>query len=334
MLCRLGVRAFHAFSVSEKFVITPEIKEALKKKGPVVALESTIISHGMPYPQNVKTARSVEKIIREQGAIPATIAVLDGKVHIELTIALGLTEENLEYLGKTGREAIKASRRDLPMVLSQKKTGATTVASTMVLARAAGIPIFVTGGIGGAHRGSSDTFDISADLSELGRTSVAVICAGVKSILDIPKTLEVLETEGVTVSTVGKTKQFPAFYVPDSGLQSPYNVESTMEAAKAILANHDLNLDSGMVFAVPIPKESAANAKAIQEAIDQAFSEARTVGITGKEETPFLLKRVSEITKGESLAANIALVKNNAKIGGQIAVLLSELKQRQQSKSS
>ncbi|CAO3689393.1 unnamed protein product [Rhizopus stolonifer] len=276
---------------------------------------------GMPYPQNVETARSVENIIREQGAIPATIAILDGKVHI------GLTEERLEYLGKTGREAIKTSRRDLPIVLSQNKTGATTVASTMLLARSAGIPIFVTGGIGGVHRGASESFDISADLNELGRTSVAVICAGVKSILDIPKTLEVLETQGVTVATVGKTKQFPAFYTPESGLNSPYQVETALEAAKAILANHELKLDSGMVFAVPIPNESAANTKSIQGAIDQAISEARSDGITGKEETPYLLKRIAELTQGESLAANIALVKNNAKIGGKIAVLLSQLKQ-------
>ncbi|CEG66759.1 hypothetical protein CU097_004713 [Rhizopus azygosporus] len=322
LFTRLGIRRFSALSIAEKFTITPEIKDALKRNGPVVALESTIISHGMPYPQNVETARSVEAIVREQGAIPATIAILNGKVHI------GLNDDQLDYFGKNGPAAIKASRRDLPVILAQGKSGATTVASTMILARAAGIPVFVTGGIGGVHRGASESFDISADLTELGRTPVAVVCAGVKSILDIPKTLEVLETQGVTVATVGTTRQFPAFYTPNSGFDSPYHVETAQDAAKIILANHELQMNSGVVFAVPIPKESAADTKSIQEAIDTAITEARTENIKGKEETPFLLKRIAELTKGESLSANIALVKNNAKIGGQIAVQLSQLKQQ------
>ncbi|ORE10945.1 indigoidine synthase A-like protein [Rhizopus microsporus var. microsporus] len=322
LFTRLGIRRFSALSIAEKFTITPEIKDALKRNGPVVALESTIISHGMPYPQNVETARSVEAIVREQGAIPATIAILNGKVHI------GLNDDQLDYFGKNGPAAIKASRRDLPVVLAQGKSGATTVASTMILARAAGISVFVTGGIGGVHRGASESFDISADLTELGRTPVAVVCAGVKSILDIPKTLEVLETQGVTVATIGTTRQFPAFYTANSGFDSPYHVETAQDAAKIILANHELQMNSGVVFAVPIPKESAADTKSIQEAIDTAIAEARAENIKGKEETPFLLKRITELTKGESLSANIALVKNNAKIGGQIAVKLSQLNQQ------
>ncbi|KAI7902799.1 Indigoidine synthase A family protein [Cokeromyces recurvatus] len=317
----LHKRNFHALPISNQFVIKPEIKAAIQNQGPVVALESTIISHGMPYPQNVETAKTVETIIRNQGAIPATIALLDGRIHI------GLTDQELEYLGKIGRKAQKTSRRDLAMVLSQKKTGATTVASTMFLARAAGIPIFVTGGIGGVHRGAEQTFDISADLIELGKTPVAVICGGVKSILDIQKTLEYLETQGVTVTTLDKqSKRFPSFYTPDSGIDSPYYLENTLDAAKSILANHQLGLNSGMVFAVPIPKEAAADAASIQTAIEHAISEARANNITGKEETPFLLKRIAELTQGESLVANIELVKNNARIGGQIAVHLSQLK--------
>ncbi|KAI8882176.1 erwinia chrysanthemi IndA protein-like protein-like protein [Backusella circina FSU 941] len=314
-------RSFHRLPSSQQFVITPEVQKAIEQKGPVVALESTIISHGMPYPQNVETAKAVESIIREQGAIPATIAVLDGKVHI------GLDDDSLDYLGKYGAKAHKTSRRDLPVVLAQNKVGATTVAGTMVLARAAGIPVFVTGGIGGVHRGAESSFDISADLTELGRTPIAVVCAGVKSILDIPKTLEVLETQGVTVTTIGKDNKFPAFYTPESGYCSPSFVEKPSEASKIIFANHQLNMESGMVFAVPIPSSEAADAKAIQQAIDTAISEARQNNILGKEETPFLLKRIAEITQGESLTANIALVKNNARVGGQIAAHLSKLKQ-------
>ncbi|KAI8066122.1 erwinia chrysanthemi IndA protein-like protein-like protein [Thamnidium elegans] len=336
-------RSFSSLNTSKNFIITPEIQSAIRNKGPVVALESTIISHGMPYPQNVETAKAVEAIIRQQGAIPATIAILDGKVHIGTRVFffffimylsllttpfyLGLTDESLEQLGKVGPKAQKTSRRDLSVVLSQKRVGATTVASTMILARSAGIPVFVTGGIGGVHRGAEQSFDISADLTELGRTPIAVICAGVKSILDIPKTLEVLETQGVTVTTVGHDNKFPAFYTPDSGHKSPFFVNSTLDAAKLILANHELELQSGMVFACPIPNESAADAKLIQNAIDTAIAEARSNNVCGKDETPFLLKRISELTKGESLTANIALVKNNAKIGGQIAVQLAKLKQ-------
>ncbi|KAI8987388.1 indigoidine synthase A family protein [Mycotypha africana] len=320
----LRKRCFHALPNSERFVITPEIKQAIEERGPVVALESTIISHGMPYPQNVETAKSVENIVREQGAIPATIAILNGQVHI------GLTDNALEFLGKAGPEAQKTSRRDLAMILSQKRNGATTVASTMILARAAGIPIFVTGGIGGVHRGAESSFDISADLYELGRTPIAVVCAGVKSILDIQKTLEVLESQGVTVATFDRdSKRFPAFYTVDSGYESPYQMKDALDAAKSILANHQLELNSGIVFACPIPKEAAPDSEAIQAAIANAIAEARAKNIHGKEETPYLLKRINELTRGESLAANIALVKNNARIGGQIAVKLSELKRKE-----
>ncbi|KAI8381254.1 erwinia chrysanthemi IndA protein-like protein-like protein [Radiomyces spectabilis] len=314
-------RSFHSLPSASKFVVTPEVREAILNRGPVVALESTIISHGMPYPQNVETARQVEDIVRQQGAVPATIALLDGKVHI------GLTDEMLEKLGSIGLKAHKASRRDLPIVMAQRLPGATTVASTMFLARAAGIPLFVTGGIGGVHRGAEQSFDISADLMELGKTPVAVVCAGVKSILDIGKTLEVLETQGVSVTTYGPTNEFPAFYSRDSGFKSPSRVDTASEAASIIAANHELSMNSGMVFAVPIPEESAVDSTAIQDAIATAVNEARAKGITGKEETPYLLKRIVEITKGESLAANIALVKNNAKVGGQIAVELANIRQ-------
>ncbi|KAI8084485.1 pseudouridine-5'-phosphate glycosidase [Halteromyces radiatus] len=313
-------RLFHALPSASKFIFSPQVKQAIQSGGPVVALESTIISHGMPYPQNVETARVVESIVRDQGAIPATIAILNGHVHI------GLDKDALEELGKIGPKAVKASRRDLAPVIALKQSGATTVASTMMLARAAGIPVFVTGGIGGVHRGADQSFDISADLTELGRTPVAVVCAGVKSILDIEKTLEVLETQGVTVATVGSSKRFPAFYTPDSGFDSPSHVPDAKTAAQVILANHDLDLKNGMVFAVPIPEEHAANSQIIQDAIDTAVQDARSHGIRGKEETPYLLKRVTELTVGKSLESNIALIKNNAVVGGQIAVALSKLK--------
>ncbi|ORY96410.1 pseudouridine 5'-phosphate glycosidase [Syncephalastrum racemosum] len=329
MFCRRGIltlipraRSFHALPHSKSFKFSPEVKDALSQNKPVVALESTIISHGMPYPQNVATARSVEAIVREQGAIPATIAILEGQVHI------GLDPKRLELLGKLGQKAQKTSRRDVPVVVAQGGFGATTVASTMILARAAGIPVFVTGGIGGVHRGAETSFDISADLMELGRTPIAVVCAGVKSILDIEKTLEVLETQGVTVATVGNQKRFPAFYTPDSGFDSPYSVPTATEAAKIIAANHALAMDSGMVFAVPIPSEAAADVTSIQTAITTAIAEARSQGIKGKDETPFLLKRISEITAGDSLEANITLVKNNARVGAEIAAELALLRQK------
>jgi len=296
------------------------VQSALANGQPVVALESTIISHGMPYPQNVETALAVEDIITKNGAIPATIAILEGKVHV------GLDEEELDKLGRFGKKARKTSRRDIPYVLANSLTGATTVASTMIFAHAAGIPIFVTGGIGGAHRGAEQTMDISADLLELGKTPVAVVCAGAKSILDIPKTLEILETQGVPVTTVGKSIAFPAFYTPDSGHESPCNVSDAAAAARMIHASQEMHLHNGMVFAVPIPDEHAADGSRIAAAIEDAVKEARNMGIHGKDETPFLLKRIGEITKGDSLKANIALVKNNAVVGAKIAVELANIK--------
>ncbi|CAO3672163.1 unnamed protein product [Umbelopsis vinacea] len=294
-----NTRAFSYANILSRFKISKSVRAAISSGHPIVALESTIISHGMPYPQNVETALAVEAIILKNGAVPATIAILDGKVHI------GLDEEELDRLGRFGTKARKTSRRDLPFVLSNSLTGATTVAGTMILAHAAGIPVFVTGGIGGAHRGAEQTMDISADLLELGKTPVAVVCAGAKSILDIPKTLEILETQGVPVTTIGKGSAFPAFYTPDSGFESPCHVLDAVAAAKMIHANQELQLQNGMVFAVPIPDEHAADGSRISAAIEDAIKEARSKGIHGKDETPFLLKRIGEITKGDSLKASM-----------------------------
>ncbi|KAF9579112.1 hypothetical protein BGW38_004773 [Lunasporangiospora selenospora] len=275
----------------------------------------------MPYPQNLETAIQVENIVREHGATPATIAILDGQVHI------GLEEDQIARLAKLGREAIKVSRRDLAAVMAKGQTGATTVSGTMVLAHRAGIKVFATGGIGGVHRGYSNTLDASADLTELGRTPVAVVCAGVKSILDIGKTLEFLETQGVTVATFGKTKDFPAFFTRTSGFMSMLNIETFEEAAKMIAANHELDLQSGIIFGVPIPEKDAMDTARVGEAIETAVKEAHDNKIFGKENTPFLLKRVNELTGGNSLKSNIALVKNNASVAARIAASLSKMNQ-------
>lgn len=299
--------------------INPEVAEALVRRKPVIALESTVIAHGMPYPENLRVAKDVERIVRENGATPATVAVIAGKIHV------GLSEENLEKL-TCGKNAIKTSRRDLPYVISRSLSGATTVSSTMIAAHATGIPVFITGGIGGVHRDASSTFDISADLTELGRTPVAVVCAGVKSILDIQLTLEYLETQGVLVATYGEKLDFPAFFTPESGFQSAYNVKSPVEAAKLIDANLSLGSSSGIVLAVPIPKEQSADGREIEKATQCALQEARDQGIQGKEVTPFVLQKVNEITKGQSLYANIALIKNNARIGSSIAVELCRIR--------
>jgi len=301
-----------------RLVFSNEVSQALRAGKPVVALESTIISHGMPYPQNLKTANEVEKVVRANGAVPATIALLNGEVRI------GLDAEALETLARLGPKCRKCSRRDLPVVVAEKGNGATTVAATMYLAHLAGIRVFVTGGIGGVHRGAEQTMDISADIMELGRTPVAVVCAGVKSILDIPKTLEALETQGVSVVSVG-TKKFPAFFTPDSGSLSPFWVDTPEQGAKVIMGNKLLNLQSGMLFAVPIPEREAANAAHITKAIDQALKEADEQKVTGKDSTPFLLKRVNELSGGESLQSNIALVKNNAKFGAKLALEYAKL---------
>lgn len=301
----------------EYLEINPEVKEALESGKPVVALESTIISHGMPYPQNVETARNVENIVRKNGAVPATIAIIGGKLKV------GLTAEELEYFGKE-EDILKASRRDLPFIISKKLDGATTVASTMIIAALAGIKVFVTGGIGGVHRGAEETFDISADLEELSKTDVAVVCAGVKSILDIGLTLEYLETKGVPV--VGyQTDELPAFYSPISGFGVDYKAENPEEIANALKAKWDLNLKGGMVIANPIKDKDAMDHERISEAIDEAIFEAKQLNIKGKAITPYLLGKVKDLTKGDSLESNIKLVYNNAEVGSKIAVAYQKL---------
>ena len=291
-----------------------EVRAAKLSGKPVVALESTIISHGMPYPQNVQTAREVENIIREQGAVPATIAIIDGKIHI------GLSDAELEQLGQS-KDALKVSRRDLPYVLISKKLGATTVAATMICAELAGISIFVTGGIGGVHRGAETSFDISADLQELARTSVAVVCAGAKSILDLGLTLEYLETYGVPVVSVGQTA-FPAFFTRDSGYRADFQLDTADEQADFIHAKWSLGLRGGVIIANPVPESEAMPKDEIDGMTEQALREAAQQGVVGKAVTPFLLSRIKELTGGRSLATNIALVKNNAKVGAQLALAL------------
>jgi pseudouridine-5'-phosphate glycosidase len=295
--------------------LLPEVADAVAEGRPVVALESTIIAHGMPYPQNVETARRVEGLIRAGGAVPATIAVVDGAFQI------GLDADLLERLG-TADNVAKLSRRDLPMAIATKRLGATTVATTMIGARLAGISIFVTGGIGGVHRGAEQSFDISADLTELSRTNVGVVCAGAKSILDLPKTLETLETLGVPV--IGyQTDRFPPFYARTSDLPVDHRAESAAEIAAILAAKWALGLDGGAVIANPAPVETALPADEIESFIAQAIAEARAQGVRGKAETPFLLKRIAELTGGRSLTANIALVENNAHLGAAIAVALA-----------
>jgi len=302
----------------QKFIeFSREVKEALDSKKPVVALESTIISHGMPYPENVETAKAVEEIVRKNGAIPATIAIIEGKIKI------GLTEKELEFMG-TSKEILKASRRDLPVVIAKGLNAATTVSATMICANLAGIKVFVTGGIGGVHRGAEETFDISADLQELANTDVAVVCAGAKAILDLPRTLEYLETFGVPV--IGfRTEEFPAFYTRESGLKVDYRVEDEVEAAKVIKTKWDLGLKGGILIANPIPEEYALDRAYIEKAIEEAIFEADRRGIRGKALTPFLLEKIKDLTEGKSLKANIELVKNNARVGAKIAVQLNKL---------
>lgn len=293
-------------------VLTDEVAQALRDGTPVVALESTIISHGMPYPQNVTMATEVEQLIRDGGAVPATIAVLDGRPHI------GLTAEGLELLA-TSPDVAKVSVRDLPFVISQGTHGATTVAATMRLASLAGIKVFVTGGLGGVHRGAQQTFDTSADLTELATTDVAVVSAGVKSILDIGLTLETLETLGVPVVAYG-TDEFPAFFSRVSGHAAPMRVDTPAEVAALMAAKWGLGIAGGVALVNPIPLADEIPAEQINGIIDQAVADMNAAGIHGKEATPFLLGRIVEITDGASLVANIALVKNNARLGAQVAV--------------
>ncbi|NLY77419.1 MAG: pseudouridine-5'-phosphate glycosidase [Tissierellia bacterium] len=297
--------------------IKPEVLEALHKGEAIVALESTIISHGMPYPENVTTAQKVEEIIRNEGAVPATIAIIDGRIKV------GLDEKQLEHLA-TSKNIVKTSRRDIPFVISRKLDGGTTVAATMIIAALAGIKVFATGGIGGVHRNAQETFDISADLQELATTNVAVVCAGPKSILDLGLTLEYLETNGVPV--VGfKTDELPAFYSRKSGFKVDYRVDTAEELAEAINIKWGLGLNGGLVIANPIPEEYEIDHEFISKAINDAVEEAESQGVKGKEMTPFLLSKVKEITKGDSLTANIHLVYNNAKVASQLAIELAKL---------
>ncbi|XP_057954875.1 pseudouridine-5'-phosphate glycosidase [Malania oleifera] len=298
--------------------LSPDVSEALSRGHAVVALESTIISHGMPYPQNLETAKEMEAIVRENGAVPAIIAIIDG------IPCIGLSVEELERFAKLGTKPQKTARRDIAYVVATRGNGATTVSATMFFASMVGIPVFVTGGIGGVHRHGEHTMDISSDLTEFGRTPVAVVSAGAKSILDIPKTLEYLETQGVCVAAY-KTNDFPAFFTEKSGCKAPCRVDSPEDSARLIDANMKLKLGNGILIAVPIPKEQSASGSLIESTIQKALKEARDKNITGNAETPFVLRRVNELTGGASLAANIALVKNNALVGAKIAVALAQL---------
>ena len=298
--------------------VNPAVAQALAEGKPVVALESTIISHGMPYPQNVETALKVEEIIRQNGAVPATIAILGGR------LKAGLSPAEIEYLGKQGQKVTKASRRDLSVLVAQGADGATTVATTMMIAHMAGIKLFATGGIGGVHRGAETTMDISADLEELGQTDVMVVCAGAKAILDLKLTLEYLETKGVPVLGY-QTQELPAFYTRTSGLKVDYQVDSPEMLAKILKTQHDPGLHRGILVTNPIPEQYSMDADAINAGIDQAIAEAQEKGIHGKETTPFLLAKVKEITGGDSLEANIQLVFNNAKLAAQTAAAYAKL---------
>lgn len=295
--------------------VSPEVAEALRLGKPVVALESTIISHGMPYPQNVETALKVEAVIRENGAVPATVAIIGGR------LKAGLSADEIEYLGKKGRDVIKASRRDLPVLVARGADGATTVTTTMMIAAMAGIRVFATGGIGGVHRGAETTMDISADLEELAKTQVMVICAGAKSILDLGLTLEYLETKGVPVIGYG-TDELPAFYTRKSGLKVDYRMDTPQEIADAFRVKMEAGLEGGMLVTNPVPVEYSMDPEVIDAAISQALSEAAEKGIRGKEITPFLLARIKDITGGDSLSSNIQLVLNNARLAAAVAACL------------
>ena len=296
--------------------IAPEVQEALAGGKPVVALESTIISHGMPYPQNVETALNVEKIIRENGAVPATIAIIGGR------LKAGLSVEEITYLGKKGYDVIKASRRDLPVLVARGEDGACTVATTMIIAEMAGIRVFATGGIGGVHRGAETTMDISADLEELAQTGVLVVCAGAKSILDLGLTLEYLETKGVPVIGYG-TDELPAFYTRKSGFGVDYRIDTPEEIAAAFRAKIAMGLQGGMLVTNPIPEEYSMDPAVINKAIDAAIAECNALGIHGKQTTPFLLAKIKDITGGDSLDSNIMLVYNNARLAAKISAGLT-----------
>ena len=303
------------FLMKNYLSISPEVEAALKNGKPVVALESTIISHGMPYPQNVETALKVEQTIRENGAVPATIAIIGGR------LKAGCTPEEIEYLGRKGQAVTKASRRDLPVLVARGEDGATTVTTTMIIAAMAGIRVFATGGIGGVHRGAEKTMDISADLEELAETPVMVVCAGAKSILDLGLTLEYLETKGVPVIGYG-TDELPAFYTRRSGFKVDYRIDTPEDLAAAFRAKLEMGLRGGMLVTNPIPEEYSMDADYINHAIDEAVAEAERLGIHGKATTPFLLAKIKDLTGGDSLAANIQLVLNNARLAAKTAACL------------
>ena len=298
--------------------INPEVLNAINENKPVVALESTIISHGMPYPKNVATALAVEKVIRDHGAIPATIGIIDGDA------VVGMTPEEIEQFGKR-QGILKVSRRDLPVVYAKKLWAATTVAATMIIANQAGIKLFVTGGIGGVHRGAQETMDISADLQELAKTNVTVVCAGAKAILDLPLTLEYLETMGVPVLGY-QTNELPAFYTAHSGLKVDYKIDNPKEAAMVMYEKEENNLQGGILINNPIPEEYSMDKEAIDNAIEKALKMMEEKGIKGKETTPFLLKTIVELTGGDSLESNIKLVLNNAAVGAEIIKEYCKLK--------
>ncbi len=303
--------------MTDLFDLRPDVADALRKGDPVVALESTIISHGMPYPTNLEVAQRVEEIIREAGAVPATIGLIDGRIKV------GLTAEELSLFAQAA-DVAKVSTRDLGLVLANGGKGATTVAATMITAALTGIRVFVTGGLGGVHRGAEQSYDVSADLTELGRQKVAVVCAGAKAILDLPKTLEVLETGGVPVIGYG-TDEFPAFFSRTSGLPLAARVEIAEDAARVMKSHWDLGLESGLVLANPLPEAAALDQEQVEAYIGQALAEADAERITGKDVTPFLLRRLGDLSAGRTLQANIALVENNARIGGALAVAYAKL---------
>lgn len=298
--------------------LSQEVATAIQENQPVVALESTIISHGMPFPQNMETALKVEEIVRKNGAIPATVAILDGRFKV------GLSINEIRHLGQKGQAVVKASRRDIPYLISQGIDGATTVASTMIAAKMAGIKVFATGGIGGVHRGAETSFDVSADLQELAKTNVAVVCAGIKAILDLGLTLEYLETHGVPVLGY-QTKELPAFYTQKSGFGVDYQLNNPTEIANFLKVKWSMNLEGGVVIANPIPKEKELDYDYMMQNIALAIREANQLGIKGKESTPFLLAKVKTLTEGKSLASNIELVYNNARLAAEIAVALGKI---------
>ncbi|KAJ8916164.1 hypothetical protein NQ315_016303 [Exocentrus adspersus] len=319
---RVRFSALNRYFSNSYIDVKEEVRSALETGKPVVALESTIITHGMPFPENIKCAFEVENTVRNQGAVPATVAIVNGRVKV------GLSSEELSLLGDTKASSpIKTSRRDMPYIISNKLNGGTTVCGTLVVASKVDIPVFATGGIGGVHRNAHETFDISADLVELGRCGIAVVSSGVKSILDISKTLEYLETQGVFVATFGGSKEFPAFYSRISGCEAPYSLKTEEEAARVIKCSRELDMKSGLLIAVPVPESDALAPELINSVIQEALDGVikHKVNVLGKDITPHLLEAVARITSGKSLKTNIALIKNNAKVAASISVALAAL---------